>query len=543
MPSLPMEEPRPEPHPVQTSPRRKLSERLSNSRQALSQRLSNSRHAISEQVTTSSQAVQQRVSAKTQAIKTKAKTKMRNMTPGPIRSFFSFFSFLARLLWFILRKLLWLSKITAIVVVCYLVFAALVAIPFVQKYVIFLNAITLPLGADFSTPEKYGFAPNRTLNFYIPMRNHQSLGAWFILSDPYYHALPSKAIPGDNALLHMQRALEKKPIILYLHGSGASRAGSQRVQQYQAFSTRLDANVLAIDYRGFADSLTGEGPSETTLVKDGATAFEWLMSNGKKDQDILVVGHGLGSSVAAKLGQRLTRDGKKCKGIVMLAPFSSMYEAAISYKAFSFIPLLEPFTWMNWGYGQRIIQGVMTYSFDTLDAVPDITAPKVLIAHAEDDSVVPSRQSDVLFSEFLNHHSSRPGPNEAERLEDGIEAEQREDILPPDPPNGQVKTTTGQRPLGMYSYPPFPRPANTEIQTRNLVKVKDKRDIDKHTNTTFIPKFGFVSTFQRRSGDENDSSKAIILVKTLAGEHDEVGLQEGLIDIVGKVFGIGRAIG
>lgn len=181
--------------------------------------------------------------------------------------------------------------------------------------------------------------------------------------------MPSTALHNNNALEHIQDALSKRPVVLYLHGSGPSRAFSQRVQQYQAFTTRLNANVLAIDYRGFADSTGGQGPSEGGLVVDAFGAFDWLVANGKKAEQVLIVGHGLGASVAAELGQRLARDGKRCKGIVLLAvsmilqkystfthyhslqPFSNMYQAVLSYKLFSFIPVMKPFSWIRGDYG------------------------------------------------------------------------------------------------------------------------------------------------------------------------------------------------
>jgi len=160
---------------------------------------------------------------------------------------------------------------------------------------------------------------NRTHNFKIQTPDNQHLGAWFVLSDSYYHSLPNTRIPQDNITERIREALAQRPVILYLHGNGPTRAFSSRVQQYQAFSTRLNANVLAIDYRGFADSTGGERPSQEGLTVDAISAFEWLIQNGKKEEDILVVGHSLGTGVAGQLGKKLGIDGRRCKGIVLLA--------------------------------------------------------------------------------------------------------------------------------------------------------------------------------------------------------------------------------
>ena len=155
---------------------------------------------------------------------------------------------------------------------------------------------------------------NRTLNFKLQTPDNETLGAWFILSEPYYRSLPT--IPTGLAQ-HIVPALKEHPVILFFHGNAATRAFSARIQHYQGFSTRLGANVLAIDYRGFADS-TGK-PSESGLVSDARTAFDWLVAQGKKPEDILIVGHSLGTGVSGQLGAQLAAENIKPRGIVLLS--------------------------------------------------------------------------------------------------------------------------------------------------------------------------------------------------------------------------------
>jgi len=90
-----------------------------------------------------------------------------------------------------------------------------------------------------------------------------------------------------------------------------------RIQHHQAFSSRLEANVLAIDYRGFADS-TGT-PSEAGLIKDARTAFDWLITQGKNAKDILIIGQSLGTGVSGQLAVMLANEGIECKGVVLLS--------------------------------------------------------------------------------------------------------------------------------------------------------------------------------------------------------------------------------
>ena len=58
-----------------------------------------------------------------------------------------------------------------------------------------------------------------------------------------------------------------------------------------------------IDYRGFGDS-TGT-PSEEGLVEDGLAAWNWLLSNGARQEDISIFGSSLGTAVGSHLTHKL----------------------------------------------------------------------------------------------------------------------------------------------------------------------------------------------------------------------------------------------
>ncbi|KAF4622408.1 hypothetical protein D9613_009556 [Agrocybe pediades] len=414
-----------------------------------------------------------------------------------------------------------LLKITGILLTVYLASVILLFIPFFQTHAVFLNALQVPLFADFSIPEKYGLAPNRTLNLKIHTSDNESLGAWFILSDSYYHSLPGTEIPNNNITQHVRKALAQKPVVLYLHGNGPTRAFAPRVQQYQTFSTRLDANVLAIDYRGFGDS-TGR-PSQGGLVMDATVAFDWLVDHGKKEEDILVVGHSLGTGVSGQLGKKLADEGRNCKGIVFLAPFTSIYEVLGSYRLFGFVPFMKPVNWIPGA--TKFFKWAIVNPFNTLEAASNITAPKILIAHAEDDRVIPHSQSDILFEEFLKPYL-RKG-NYSYRATPAFDTTQRWN-----------NAHSRQRPLGAYHYPPSLRTLSKLPETERERTIEYPFSPSKHVNTTVIPNFGRVSQLEVNEGD--GSNTTFVLVKTLAGEHDYVGLQEGLVDIIGTVFGITR---
>jgi len=55
--------------------------------------------------------------------------------------------------------------------------------------------------------------------------------------------------------------------------------------------------------------------------------------------------------------------------------------------------------------------------------------------------------------------------------------------------------------------------------------------LEEKVRTTHIPKFGRIDEFV-------DEKRKVVLVKTLFGGHDYLGIQEGLVDIIGKTFGL-----
>lgn len=112
----------------------------------------------------------------------------------------------------------------------------------------------------------------------------------------------------------------------------------------------------------------------------------------------------------------------------------------------------------------------------------------MLIAHAEDDWDIPDSHSDILFQAFLDPY------------------------LPP--------VVEVENPLSM----------NSESLNEISEQKSRRAALDVLVRTTTIPKFGRLEEFI-------DKKRKIVLVKTIAGGHDYLGIQEGLVDIIRKTFG------
>jgi abhydrolase domain-containing protein 12 len=112
----------------------------------------------------------------------------------------------------------------------------------------------------------------------------------------------------------------------------------------------------------------------------------------------------------------------------------------------------------------------------------------VIIAHAENDLEIPASHSDVLFQAFLEPHLPETKPLTLGQM---LSPEEWEDI-------------------------------QEVLQQRNSVR----RGL---VQSTTIPRFGRVDEF---SAD----GRSVVLVKTLVGSHDFIGIQEGLQDIIKRKF-------
>ena len=188
----------------------------------------------------------------------------------------------------------------------------------------------------------------KTMNLALTTSDNLTIGSWFILSDPFYQAHRAAAVGTleQPSLEVVQTALKTYPTILYCHGAAATRAAPARMLHYSSFASRLRANVFVIDYRGFGES---EGvPSSDGLVEDAKTAWRWLMEQGAKPDEVMIIGHSLGTAVATGLATALAREGIKPRGVALLAPFKSM-ATLVETATIRGIPILQPLQSFSFG--------------------------------------------------------------------------------------------------------------------------------------------------------------------------------------------------
>jgi len=377
-----------------------------------------------------------------------------------------------------------------------------------QRQLIYMHNVKVPLLPRYDVPEKYDLAPFKTHNVHIKTPDNETLGTWFTFSDSFYathkaHLLAPTTNSSSSSDELIRTALRTHPTILFLHGNGGTRLLQSRIQHYQAFTSRLRANVFAPDYRGYADS-TGT-PSEAGLSLDARASWDWLRSHGAAPENVLVVGNSLGTAVAVQLAsaladeQQLDGSGKevgvsgseKPRGVVLLAPFSSVETLLDSYYIAGFVPLFAPIR--AFPFVAKFVKRFLAHRFDTLTKVVELNVP-LLIVHAEDDWDIPHSHSQTLFDAFLDQH------------------------LPPPPDIAAAMVG-----------------ASDEVM-ENMDKLsKERRALRRGlVVASEIPRLGCVEVFSKDRSD-----RKVAFLRTRWGGHARIGLVEGVQDYMAEMFKMG----
>ncbi len=162
-------------------------------------------------------------------------------------------------------------------------------------------------------------------------------------------------------------------LVLFFHGNGSHRG--RRLSWYELFRS-INVDVLAIDYRGYADS---EGqPSEKALTEDAAATWKYATQKlGYRPDQIVIAGESLGGGVGVKLASTVCQHGEPPAGLILVSAFSSMLDAA-----------RNRFWWLP-------VRFLLIDRYRSDLEIPHVTCP-VLQFHGTADSIVPLRLGQRL---------------------------------------------------------------------------------------------------------------------------------------------------
>lgn len=259
-----------------------------------------------------------------------------------------------------------------------------------------MNHVNTQYNFNLSHPESLGIKCSRTLRL---EHRHQlseqldkiELGVWHILPASSLAACATndnRTSPRDDR----HAFSDSRPIVLYVHGNGGSRASDHRGRLYRRLAYEHDYHIVTFDYRGYADS-TYESPTAFGLTSDARFMYDWLLQQPGVSQDRLIVwGHSLGTAVAVRMMADLPAE-LAPRRLVLEAPFDSLANAIANHPfstPFRLLPYFEHFF-------VEPIQKSPELNFDSAKRIGDIRATPIMILHAEDDAIIPLKLGEQLY--------------------------------------------------------------------------------------------------------------------------------------------------
>jgi hypothetical protein len=163
-------------------------------------------------------------------------------------------------------------------------------------------------------------------------------------------------------------ATSKPLTFVFFHGNGDNLYGDAEVPDpYLA----AGYGFLIAEYRGYS-GLPGK-PTEAGLYADGRAYLYGLMAQGVKRENIVLLGHSLGTGVAVQMAEKF-----HVGGLILLAPYLSITKMAqISYP---FIP----------------VRLIALDRFDNEKKIEKIHVP-ILIVNGTADEIIPPSQGKRLY--------------------------------------------------------------------------------------------------------------------------------------------------
>jgi uncharacterized protein len=174
---------------------------------------------------------------------------------------------------------------------------------------------------------------------------------------------------GETLVMWYAPAAPGKPTILFFHGNAGEIA--DRAARFSVYRAK-GYGAAFLSYRGFGGS-TGS-ISETGLMTDAQTAYDWLLAKGVTPENIALIGESLGTGVAVQLAAQ-----QPVGAVILEAPYAAAVDVAAGL------------------YGWLPVRWLMKDQFRSTDHIAKVTAP-LLILHGTEDRVIPFAMGQHLFA-------------------------------------------------------------------------------------------------------------------------------------------------
>lgn len=184
-----------------------------------------------------------------------------------------------------------------------------------------------------------------------------------------------------------------KPTLLYFHGNGGGLI--DRAPRFKLYR-KAGVGVFIMSYRSYSGS-TGK-PSEPDNIADAHLAWDYLVSLGIDERDIVLYGESLGTGVAVQVATK-----RQPRALILEAPYSSLVD--IGAWRFPYLP----------------VRRLMEARYESAEYIDKVTAP-ILVVHGEADGIVPIRFGRKLFAAATSDQKrfvSYPGSGHMETYNHG----------------------------------------------------------------------------------------------------------------------------
>lgn len=173
---------------------------------------------------------------------------------------------------------------------------------------------------------------------------------------------------GETLVAWYAPAQPGQPTLLYFHGNGGTlRIRADRIRRFLGEGL----GVFMPAYRGYSGS-TGSA-SEPALIADSKLAYDHLLGQGLRAENIVIYGESLGTGVAVQLAAD-----RRAAAMVLEAPYVSLID--IAQRQYRFIP----------------VKFFLLDTFASVDHIARINAP-LLVMHGTEDRVIPLDSGQALF--------------------------------------------------------------------------------------------------------------------------------------------------
>ena len=186
---------------------------------------------------------------------------------------------------------------------------------------------------------------------------------------------------------------KSKKYIVFCEGISSEKSNILLQRTYLKFIEE-GWGILAFDYRGRGKS-KGEF-NQKSAITDLKTIYDYLKSKDIHSTDIGIIGHSMGSAVAANFCAK-----HKTAFTILINPFSKASDMAKEIAQKAKLPQIV----------NKIIQNLPSWliplqnKFNNEAVIKKIKAP-ILILHTQEDNVIPVKLARKLYSKTINNSNA-----------------------------------------------------------------------------------------------------------------------------------------